>query len=95
MATALETAITTEINKITDSIRKAYATEKLAEFIAARAALTAAAGNSIVTYSFAGRSATRIDINAFRKYVGEIEAELSAMIYGQVSLIDGENILES
>jgi hypothetical protein len=93
MATALETALTTEINKITDTIRKAYALEKLAEFVAARAALTVAAGNDVVTYSFSGRSATRIDVNQFRKYVANLEAELSEMLYGQVSVIDGENIL--
>lgn len=93
MATALETALTTEINKITDAIRKAYAAEKLAEFVAARAALTAAAGQAVITYSFSGRSATRMDIDAFRKYVGGIEAELSDILYGSTSVVDGENIL--
>jgi hypothetical protein len=89
MPTALETAIAAEIAKLPAGIRKELATEKLAEYTAARAALTAAAGNPVVAYGFAGRNVQRMPVGEFRRYVAELEDELGRMIYGEVSLVDG------
>ena len=94
MATALETALQTEIAKITDAITAAYASEKLTEYIAAKAALAAQAGNDVISYSFAGRSVTRMQANQFRQHVADVESELARIIYGQTSLIDGSVVAQ-
>jgi hypothetical protein len=90
MPTALETAIQTEIAKLTaGSIARCLAEEKLAEYVAARAALSASAGSDLITYSRAGFSATKMTPRDFRLYVQEIESELRQILYGTTSLVDG------
>jgi hypothetical protein len=92
MPTPLETAIADEIAKLPGGIQKALATEKLAEYVAARAALIASAGSDIVSYSRVGFSATKIDAQKFRDYVTGIETELRQLLYGGCNLIDNRYI---
>jgi hypothetical protein len=87
MATALETAIQTEITAMPAGIRKEAAQEKLTEYVAAKAAAASSASNDVVSYSIAGRSVTRRNNAEFRTFVKELETELCDLIYGSDSLI--------
>jgi hypothetical protein len=88
MATALETAIQTEITAMPAGIRKALAQEKLTEYLAAKAAAATASSNDVISYSAPGRSVTRRSGAEFRTFVKELETELADLIYGGTTLID-------
>ena len=93
MSTPLETAIAAEIAKLPAGIQSALATEKLYEYIAARAALVAAAGSDLVSYSRVGFSATKLPADKFREYVTGLETELRQLIYGGCNIIDNRFIM--
>jgi hypothetical protein len=88
MATALETAIQTEITAMPAGIRKELAQEKLTEYLAAKAAASTASANDVISYSISGRSVTRRNGSEFRSFVKELETELADLIYGSTTLID-------
>ena len=93
MPTPLETELTALVAGMPsltalDRIQRARAQELVTEYIAAKAALQAAAGNDLVSYSRVGFSATKLPADKFRAYVREIETDLREAVFGCTTLID-------
>ena len=88
MATALETALRNAAAGITDPIPKAAVDELITEYVVAKAALATQAGNSVISYSIAGRSVTRQPVSNVRSYVRQLESDIAQYLYGSVNLVD-------
>lgn len=91
MPTALATlaaAYATEIAKISDSVVKAEATYLLERWQAAVAQVATLEAQNVVSYSAADVSVTRRRISEGRESAAAMQADLRAMIYGSVVLVD-------
>jgi len=84
----LQTAWETEIAKISDTLLNAEATYALSEYIDARTNQAALSANEIQSYTIAGRTFTRRDVEAGQGQVNRIENKLRALVYGSITMID-------
>lgn len=88
--TALKTAFTTEIDRISDTfpLRKPEATYTLDRWFDAASGVAELESGTITSYTMAGRTFTFSGVENLRKIEGELRAKLERLIYGNTHLLD-------
>ncbi len=84
----LQTAYETGIATISDDLRQKKATYVLERYIAAVQKQTALEASEIESYSIAGRTVTRRNVESGQSAISDLEAELDRYIYGGTALIN-------
>jgi hypothetical protein len=82
------TVLTAQVNAIVDTLSKEKALNLLEIYVAAWPVMAAAAPNTTVSYSVAGRSVTNKNDAAFHSYVQSLETQIYELIYGRTSYVD-------
>jgi hypothetical protein len=76
----IQTALLAKSAELTDALDKAECEAFIAEYIALRTAILALAGNTVSSYSIAGRSVTKADLPRLRLEAGGVRSQIARYI---------------
>jgi hypothetical protein len=76
----IQTALLLKSGELTDALDKAECEAFIAEYIAIRTVILGLAGNSVASYSIAGRSVTKADLPRLRNEAAGIRSQIGRYI---------------
>ena len=85
---ALKAEYAVEIAKISNTLRNKKATYILERWYSAATNQQALEDNEVTSYTITGRTITRRNVKEGEMLVGDLEAKLNGLIYGNTNLID-------
>jgi hypothetical protein len=89
----LRTAWEAVIDTVSDSILQAEATVLLDEYINAKTTLASLQQKELQSYTVAGRTAARVDIEKAERIVSKTHHKLVTMVYGRFTLVDLNTVI--